>query len=132
MSIIEAAKTTDQLPIWILNTRRTAYVFGIDADGYLEHIYWGAQLPLTTDYEAPGVFSRRLNVERYSHEEFPVWGDYKFNEPALKVRFADGVRAVLLEYAGSAVEHGDGVDTLTITLQRPALSAASAADVSRV
>ncbi len=119
MSIIEAAKTTDQLPIWILNTRNTAYAFGIDGQGYLEHIYWGAKLPRTADYEAPGVYARWLNVERYSHEEFPVWGDYKFNEPALKLRFADGVRAVLLEYASSAVEHGDGVDTLTITLNDP-------------
>ena len=119
MTIIETAKSTDQTPFWILNTRRTAYAFGIDAQGFLEHIYWGAKLPRSADYEAPGVYARWLNVERYSHEEFPVWGDYKFNEPALKLRFADGVRAVLLEYASSAVEHGDGVDTLTLSFNDP-------------
>lgn len=115
MSIIETTKAADQQPFWILNTRNTAYAFGIDEQGYLEHVYWGARLSTPADYEAPGVFARRMNVERYSHEEFPVWGDYKFNEPALKVRFADGVRAIFQDYAGSAIERGDGVDTLALT-----------------
>ncbi|MFN8447656.1 MAG: alpha-galactosidase [Anaerolineae bacterium] len=116
MSIVEATKSTDQQPLWILNTRSTAYAFGIDAEGRVEHIYWGARLPLLADYEAPSVYGGRFNIEGYTHEEFPAWSDYKFNEPALKARFADGVRAVVLKYAGSEVEHGDGVDTLTITL----------------
>ncbi|QPC83368.1 alpha-galactosidase [Phototrophicus methaneseepsis] len=119
MPIFETTKSTDQQPLWILNTRNTAYAFGIDEDGFLEHIYWGTKLPLPADYEAPGAYSRRMNVERYSHEEFPVWGDYKFNEPALKARFADGVRAVLLAYAGSKIEQGEGVDTLTLTFNDP-------------
>ncbi len=58
MTIIEAAKSTDHLPIWILNTHNTAYDFGIDPDGFLEHIYWGARLPRSADYEAPGVYAR--------------------------------------------------------------------------
>lgn len=119
MSIVEARKTTDQRPFWILSTRNTAYTFGISANGQLEHDYWGARLPLSTDYEAPSVYGGRFSIEGYSHEEYPAWSDLKFNEPALKARFADGVRAVVLEYADSAIETGDGIDTLTITLKDP-------------
>lgn len=116
MPIVEVPKSTDQPPFWVLNTRNTAYVFGINAQGRPEHVYWGARLPLVTDYEMPSTYEGRFSIEGFTHEEFPAWGDYKFIEPALKVRFADGVRAIFLQYAGSAVEHGDGVDTLTITL----------------
>ena len=115
MPIIQTTTAGNQ-PFWVLNTRNTAYAFGLDELGYLEHVYWGARLPANSDYEGADAFGRRLNFERYSHEEYPAWGDYKFNEPCLKARFADGVRAVFLAYAGSAVEHGDGVDTLTVTL----------------
>lgn len=116
MSIIQTTKVPDSQPFWVLNTQNTSYAFGLDALGYLEHVYWGALLPTAEDYEGPGAFARRITPERYSHEEYPVWGDYKFNEPALKARFADGVRAVFLKLVDSAIEPGDGVDTLTITL----------------
>jgi alpha-galactosidase len=119
MTILETTKSTDQSPFWILNTRNTAYAFGLSVQGRVEHVYWGARLPLRTDYEAPLPDGQRFGIEGFSHEEYPVWGDFKFNEPALKVRFADGVRAIFLEYAGSAIEHSDDFDTLTITLADP-------------
>src|SRR5215207_10128133 len=116
MTIVEVPRLTDRAPFWILNTQNTAYAFGIASQGNLEHVYWGGRLPLPSDYEASLPYGQRLHIEGYSQEEFPAWGGYKFNEPALKARFADGVRAVFLQYAGSIVKQGDGVDTLTITL----------------
>jgi len=116
MSIIQTPQTPGSQPFWVLNTQNTSYAYGVNELGYLEHVYWGARLPAYSDYQGPGAYARRITPERYSHEEYPAWGDYKFNEPCLKVRFADGVRAVFLKWVDSAVEHGDGVDTLTVTL----------------
>ncbi|MCC6805479.1 MAG: alpha-galactosidase [Anaerolineae bacterium] len=114
--MLETPRSTNLRPLWVLSTRSTAYAFGLDATGSLEHVYWGARLPVLSDYQAPPVYGGRFEIEGYTHEEFPVWGGFKFNEPALKVRFADGVRGVVLNYTDTAVEHGEGVDTLTITL----------------
>ncbi len=117
MSIIEAAKSSNSLPYWVLNTRNTAYVLGIGEQGTPEHRYWGARLLLNADYEIPSVFGGRIGIEGYTFEEYPGWGGYKFSEPALKLCFADGVRDLVLQYAESAVEVNDGIDTLTITLR---------------
>jgi alpha-galactosidase len=116
MPIIENTGA-DHQSFWIINTRSISYAFGLDTHGHLQHVYWGSQLSLPSDYPSPDAYRHRLNFERYSHEEFPAWGDYKYNEPALKVRFADGVRAVVLEYVESSIEQTDNADTLIITLK---------------
>jgi hypothetical protein len=35
---------------FILTTDHTAYSFGIDSEGNLQHIYWGKKLPWEGDY----------------------------------------------------------------------------------
>ncbi len=115
MTVIQTTTPGGQ-PLWTLRTRRTAYAFGLDSNGYLIHVYWGAKLPSTDDFESPEVYARNLFRELYTREEFPIWGDFKYNEPCLKVRFADGVRAAILDYSDSQIEDGNGVSTLTITL----------------
>lgn len=109
-------------PLWILQTRRTAYVFGIDTAGYLQHVYWGSKLVTEADYEYPEAHHERRPMERspaISREEFPVWGDYAYGEPCLKAQFADGVRTTLLQYVDSAIESDDGLERLVIHLKDP-------------
>ena len=78
-STIQSINSGTENPLWILETRRSAYVFGIDSAGYLQHIYWGAKLVSASDYERPEVYHERRAMERtpaVSREEFPLWGDY--------------------------------------------------------
>ncbi len=105
--------TTDSTPparpFWVLETRHSAYAFGVDADGRLIHTYWGARLNGPGDYPEPqpvpewSSFNRPVNLIT---EEYPGDSGPKYVEPALKVRFSDGVRDLDLRYV-SAAEEGD-------------------------
>src|SRR5258706_7291650 len=121
MSIIHTLTSAEQMPAWIFETKNTGYALGFDQQGRLQHVYWGARLPFTADYGDANEVSRTLNFDRYTREEFPVWGDYKFNDPCLKVRFSDGVRALILNYEEAHVDENqnESVAVLTIALQDP-------------
>jgi alpha-galactosidase len=119
MSVDESAihffQSAANHPIWILRGQHTAYAFGLDTHGMLQHLYWGPKLLRDADYGEPGPFPGRSDrPEGASQEEFPAWGDLKFNEPCLKATFADGVRAVVLRYASYEI-HED--NRLIVTLQ---------------
>lgn len=106
-------------PIWVLQTARTAYVFGVDRFGWLQHMYWGARLLADSDYGEPSPALERFSFERdagISQEEFPAWGDIKYQEPCLKASFADGVRAVFLRYANAVVLTDGAAPELVISL----------------
>ena len=90
--------------IWLLRGQHSAYAFGLDAHGMLQHLYWGPKLMRDSDYGEPGPFPGRSDrPEGASQEEFAAWGDLKFNEPCLKATFSDGVRAVILRYTSYEV-----------------------------
>ncbi|MBI5668373.1 MAG: alpha-galactosidase [Chloroflexi bacterium] len=108
--------------LWVLETRTTAYAFSWNQHHRLENVYWGAKLACPADYAPKALGFDPLgnwNFARNTREEFPTWGDYKFNEPCLKVRYSDGVRACLLDYADSTTAGNDTEATLTIHLQDP-------------
>jgi alpha-galactosidase len=99
---------------WLLQTRRTGYALGLNSQDIPQHTYWGAKLTALSDYSAPSSYSN-ASFGTARRDEFPVWGDYQFVEPCLKVHFHDGVRAGLLAFSGADVQ----VDQLTLTLQDP-------------
>jgi alpha-galactosidase len=86
---------------WILETRNSAYCFGINDDGYLINSYWGKRKNEKTDYPLPlqkagwASFDSPVNV---LPEEYPVYGGAFYHEPCLKIKFADGVRDLVLVY----------------------------------
>ena len=107
-AIIQEQSSHTGQPFWILQTQHTDYVFGLDSSGYLQHIYWGAKLVSSGDYDSPDHYPMRRAFERpaaVTREEFPAWGDYNFVEPCLKATFGDGVREVLLKYEDSIIEN---------------------------
>lgn len=106
LSAVRSATTSAGQPIWILNTANTAYVCGIDKYGMLQHVYWGPRLRADGDYGEPQPASPRFPHERnegISQEEYPAWGDIKYCEPCLKATFADGVRAVVLQFKQATI-----------------------------
>ncbi|MFN8377572.1 MAG: alpha-galactosidase [Anaerolineae bacterium] len=96
---------------WVLETERTAYAFGVNAEGYLVHRYWGARLPSHEDYPAPRESSGWASFNgpgQLLQEEYPAYAGAKYIEPCLKVTFADGVRDTVLQLQ-RAEEHPDEV-----------------------
>lgn len=86
---------------WILETRHTAYAFGLNEAKLLTHCYWGARLPFVKDYPAPFYPTQWTSPDGPHHfvpEEYPGYGGTKYIDPTLKVTFADQVRDVVLEY----------------------------------
>ncbi|NOK58581.1 MAG: alpha-galactosidase [Chloroflexi bacterium AL-W] len=91
---------------WVLETRTTAYVIGLNEAGLLTHRYWGIRLPHARDYPAaanPEGWAAFNNPAHLTPEEYPGYEDMKFTEPCLKVAFADGVRDVVLRYTGADI-----------------------------
>jgi alpha-galactosidase len=86
---------------WVLETRHTAYAFGLNKANLLSHCYWGKRLPFVKDYPAPFEPEHWASTDGYDHfipEEYPGYAGTKYIDPVLKVTFADGVRDVVLEF----------------------------------
>ncbi len=91
---------------WVLETRHTAYAFGLNRAGLLAHHYWGKRLPRTEDYPAPpepGGFASTDGFDHFVPEELPGYAGTKYIDPCLKVTFADGVRDVVLVFEDFSV-----------------------------
>lgn len=91
--------------VWIINLAGAQYALGLGPEKELVHLWWGARLPVG-DYER-GVVAR-IPVgsgfpEAIERGELPAWGGAHHIEPALKVRFADGVRDLRLAYSDHQV-----------------------------
>ncbi|MBE2238972.1 MAG: alpha-galactosidase [Caldilineaceae bacterium] len=117
-SAIVASTSPAGQAIWVLEGERTAYAFGLDRFGCLQHMYWGPRLRAASDYGEPSPALERFAHERVagvSQEEYPAWGDIKYLEPCLKVAFADGVRSAMLRYAKAAILAGDEAPELVIS-----------------
>ena len=104
------------LRVWVLMTGRTSYVMGLNERDELQTLYWGEKLGSDQD-----LFAARLNPghasfesqETMSNLEYPGWGGRYYNEPALKVTLASGVRDLVLKYTSHEIRG----DTLEIRLK---------------
>ena len=102
--------------LFLLTTTANSYAMGVDSNGELQHLYWGAPLwraddvPTATPRREMSSFDPPAMLER---EEFPAWGGTRYYEPALKLTRADGNRDVVLRYQS----HNLRGNTLDITLK---------------
>jgi len=98
---IESRKT------WLLNTAQSSYAMGLNADGRLEHIYWGGPLWRLEDLP-PAAAKRDISSfdphEMIENEEFPGWGGSRYYEPALKITRRNGNRDLVLHYLSHRIE----------------------------
>jgi alpha-galactosidase len=80
---------------WILETDRTAYAVGLDADGRLVNTYWGERLPRPDDYPLANLtqgWASFNDAGQLAREEYPAETGLKYTEPCFKAHYADGVR----------------------------------------
>lgn len=92
--------------IWLLNGSASQYAITVNDEGQLVHVWWGPRLP-AADYNSGAVRPETIDTgwgENPQYLEFPGWGEWRYLEPALKVRFADGVRDLRLRYASHRIE----------------------------
>ena len=94
--------------IWLLTTEHSSYAMGLNADGQLEHLYWGG--PLWRLEDVPAAVSQH-DISSFDphqmleNEEFPGWGGPRFYEPAVKISRANGDRD--LRYVSQQLEKND-------------------------
>ena len=102
---------------WLLTAERAQYALTVNREGELVHLWWGPKLP-RADYEANAVrpaANRSGFGEPGQSLEYPGVGEWRYLEPALKVKFDDGVRDVRPRYASHRI---DG-ERLTLSLKDP-------------
>ncbi len=111
--------------MWILETRRTAYVFAVNDNNRLQHVYWNNSLPYDSDYADPqtamfwggGVPEHPVmhpsSLQSVLNLEYPTHMDgLNYHEPCLKLCYHDGVRDCRPDYVG----HTQQDDHLTVEL----------------
>ncbi|HTX75606.1 MAG TPA: alpha-galactosidase [Terracidiphilus sp.] len=87
--------------VFRLDAADTTYAFGVNARGELQQIYWGGRLAASDPIPAPAPARAWASFDSsYSNtpQEYAGWGAGLYNEPALKITFADGNRDLVLHY----------------------------------
>jgi alpha-galactosidase len=101
-----------------------SYAFAVDRDGTpLRHLHWGGELARA---DLPGLMaagtaragSNTWSRPRAHTEELVAHGGSRFDECALQVEFADGVRALDLRYDGADI-NGDRLTVRLADRHRP-------------
>ena len=106
----------DQSKIFVLDAGKVSYVFGVNEQGGLQHIYWGGHVSRDADFSSAHTYPEWASFDVSSTttpQEYPGSGAGLFMEPSLKITFPDGNRDLVLHYAE---HHVDG-NTLTVTLK---------------
>lgn len=88
--------------VFSLETLNTSYIFGIDSEGLLRHLYWGKRIVGLDQFDIPVLLEVSTNdpVFEITPEEFPVFGGFRYKEHCLKVSFSDGTREMIYKYNG--------------------------------
>jgi alpha-galactosidase len=102
-----------------LDGGQVSYIFGVNEEGQLQSVYWGGalgegdQLPpahslseLATSFDPPSTITP---------QEYPGWGSALYDEPAIKITFADGNRDLVLKYQSYKILH----DAMVVSETRP-------------
>jgi alpha-galactosidase len=106
----------EERKIFFLEAGTVSYVFGINEQGQLQHIYWGGRVSRGADFPAAQSSADWASFDLGSAitpQEYPGWGGGLYVEPCLKVTYLDGNRDLVLHYA----EHHIDGNTLTVTLK---------------
>lgn len=83
-------------------TKKTSYIFGVDNNGLLRHLYWGKRINNINDFVMDELVEVSSNdpVFEITKEEFPVYGGLRYKEVCLKAEFYDKGREIVYKYLG--------------------------------
>ncbi len=91
--------------IFVLETKNTHYVLGIDKKGYNRHLHWGKKCRVSDYYitENGDENSNHSMLDSYKQEYTP-FGQTVYRASAIKCEFSDGCRDISLKYVGYNIE----------------------------
>lgn len=91
--------------VFILETKNTHYVLGVDDYGYNHHLHWGKKC------NADDYFVEKIGDENSNHtmldefkQEYTFFGSTVYRECDLKVEFSDKCREINVKYLGYEAE----------------------------
>jgi alpha-galactosidase len=99
----------------------SSYVFGVNARGELQQLYWGGRLGASDTFPAAKVMPEWASFDTsYTNtpQEYAGWGGGLYMEPALKIAFPDGNRDLVLHYESHAATT-NGFDVVMKDISRP-------------
>jgi alpha-galactosidase len=107
---------------WLLQMRSTSYAFALTDDGAaLDHLYWGTAISpdavpdlVQAARSEPSGRQRARNFGGGRLAEYVPWGGMGYDEPSLKVHFADGNRSIDWRFAGHRISSENGASTLEV------------------
>jgi alpha-galactosidase len=107
---------------WLLQTEASSYCMQLSEDATsLRHIYWGPRIDQQAAHEiARATPARTYPFEMssaFAQEEYLPWGGIRFNEPGLKVEYADGTRAIEWAFENQGVERSAASQVLWLTFK---------------
>ena len=100
--------------VFRLDGGNSTYAFGVNSRGELQQIYWGGRLAATDRFPPAQPKPEWASFDSsYNNtpQEYAGWGAGLFNEPALKITFADGNRDLVLHYL-SHMETANGFEVV--------------------
>ncbi len=100
--------------IFVVETKNTHYVLGIDEKGYNIHIHWGAKCA-DEDYEISEIWHENSHVTELdmAQQEYTVFGGIMYRESDLKATYSDSCRETELK----VVEANVTDDVLALVLR---------------
>ena len=87
--------------VFRLDGGASSYVFGVNARGELQQLYWGGRLGASDTFPAAKAMPEWASFDTsYTNtpQEYAGWGGGLYMEPALKITFPDGNRDLVLHY----------------------------------
>lgn len=95
----------DKNNIFVLETKNTHYVLGVDKYGYNHHLHWGKKCN-ADDYYIQEIKDQNSNhsVLDEFKQEYTPFGQTMYRGCAIKAEFADGCRDICLNYNGYEIE----------------------------
>ncbi|HWG21909.1 MAG TPA: alpha-galactosidase [Terracidiphilus sp.] len=114
------AKFDSAAKVFRLDGGNVSYVFGVNARGELQQMYWGGLVAASDAFPQAAPMPEWVSFDSsYSTtpQEYAGWGAGLFVEPALKVTFADGNRDLVLHYQSHTLKP-DGLDVVLKDISR--------------
>jgi alpha-galactosidase len=96
--------------VWTLTAGEATYSFGVNETGELQSLYWGARISDPRDIPAAASLDGWASFDLPSTrtpQEYPGWGAGLNVEPAVKVKFPDGNRSLVLHYVSHSIRGND-------------------------
>ncbi len=87
--------------IFVLETKNTHYVLGVDKYGYNHHLHWGRKCDVR-DYFIEEIGDENSNHSMLDNfkQEYTPFGETMYRGSTIKAQFSDGCRDISLKYEG--------------------------------